>query len=79
MLQTTYAADLRLNEVLHLRVADIDSGRMTIRVEQGKGGQDRYTVLSTRLLDELRRKNGILWRRPAFAQPGRDHGGRLAT
>ena len=54
MLQTTYAAGLRLNEVLHLRVADIDSGRMTIRVEQGKGGQDRYTILSTRLLDELR-------------------------
>jgi integrase len=46
MLLTTYAAGLRLNEVLHLRVADLDSGRMTIRVEQGKGSQDRYTVLS---------------------------------
>ena len=54
MLQTTYAAGLRLNEVLHLRVGDIDSARMTIRVEQGKGGQDRYTVLSACLLDALR-------------------------
>jgi site-specific recombinase XerD len=55
MLLTTYAAGLRLNEVLHLRVTDIDSARMTIRVEQGKGGKDRYTVLGPRLLDELRR------------------------
>jgi integrase/recombinase XerD len=54
MLLTAYATGLRLNEVLHVRVTDIDSTRMTIRVEQGKGGQDRYTVLSTELLDALR-------------------------
>jgi integrase/recombinase XerD len=54
MLLTTYAAGLRLNEVLHLKVADVDSGRMTIRVEQGKGGRDRYTVLSASLLEALR-------------------------
>jgi site-specific recombinase XerD len=54
MLLTTYAAGLRLNEVLHLRVSDIDSTRMTLRVEQGKGGKDRYTVLSPRLRDALR-------------------------
>ncbi len=54
MLMTAYAAGMRLNEVIHLRVADIDSARMTIRVEQGKGGQDRYTVLSAHLLEALR-------------------------
>ena len=54
MLMTSYAGGLRLNEVLHLRVGDIDSARMTIRVEQGKGGKDRYTVLSAHLLEALR-------------------------
>jgi site-specific recombinase XerD len=55
ILMTTYAAGLRLSEVTHLKVSNIDSTRMTIHVEQGKGAQDRYTPLSPRLLTELRR------------------------
>ena len=44
-----------VSELCHLKVSDIDSARMTIRVEQGKGAKDRYTLLSPRLLRELRR------------------------
>jgi integrase/recombinase XerD len=54
MLLVAYAAGLRLSEVTHLRVADIDSKRMTVRVVQGKGGQDRYTILTPPLLVALR-------------------------
>lgn len=54
MLLTAYSAGLRLSEVIHLRVQDIDATRMTIRVEQGKGRKDRYTVLSAPLRDALR-------------------------
>ena len=55
LLMTTYGAGLRLQEVCHLRLCDIDAKRMMLRVEQGKGAKDRYTLLSPRLLDELRR------------------------
>jgi site-specific recombinase XerD len=55
ILMTAYGAGLRLNEICHLKVTDIDSDRMTIRVEQGKGAKDRYTLLSPRLLAGLRR------------------------
>ena len=58
LLMTTYSAGLRVSEVVHLRVTDIDSKRMMIRVQQGKGRKDRYTVLSKRLLTELR----IYWK-----------------
>ena len=53
-LTTAYAAGLRASEVASLKVADIDSSRMVIRVEQGKGGRDRYVMLSSQLLDILR-------------------------
>ena len=53
-LMTTYAAGLRLSEVRHLKPVHIHSERMLIRVEQGKGQQDRYTLLSPQLLGELR-------------------------
>jgi len=54
LLMTTYAAGLRVSEVIGLKVTDIDSGRMMIRVTQGKGRKDRYTILSVRLLEQLR-------------------------
>ncbi len=54
MLLTTYAAGLRLSEVLHLQVRHIDSARMATRVEQGKGRKDRDTLLPPRLLEALR-------------------------
>jgi len=57
LLTTTYAAGLRVSEVCALQLADIESApdRMCLKVRQGKGGQDRYTLLSPRLLDALRR------------------------
>jgi len=55
LLMTAYATGVRVSELCHLKLADIDSQRMTLRVEQGKGAKDRYTVLSPRLLGELRR------------------------
>ena len=55
LLMTTYSAGLRVSEVARLKVSDIDSQRMTLRVDQGKGAKDRYTLLSKRLLSELRR------------------------
>jgi site-specific recombinase XerD len=55
ILMTAYGTGLRLTEICQLKVSDIDSKRMTVRVEQGKGAKDRYTLLSPRLLAELRR------------------------
>jgi site-specific recombinase XerD len=56
LLMTTYAAGLRVSEVVRLQVKDIesDASRMLIRINQGKGHKDRYTLLSERLLVELR-------------------------
>ena len=54
LLMTTYAAGLRVSEVVNLKPVDIDSHRLMIRVEQAKGAKDRYSILSPRLLAELR-------------------------
>jgi len=68
---TAYAAGLRVSEVVRLKLPDIDSGRMLIRVEQGKGGRDRYIMLSPQLLGVLR----AYWRKTQPAHwlfPGQD-------
>lgn len=70
-LTTAYAAGLRASETVGLRLADIDSKRMVMRVEHGKGGKDRYVMLSAQLLNILR----TYWRlaRPEdWLFPGRD-------
>lgn len=51
---TIYAAGLRASEAVALRIEDIDSGRMVLRIRQGKGKKDRYIRLSERLLETLR-------------------------
>ncbi len=73
LLMATYGGGLRLQEVCHLKLCDIDSDRMTLRVEQGKGAKDRYTLLSPRLLAELRRYWALhrpkLWLFPSPRDP----------
>lgn len=54
ILMTAYASGLRISEAVNLRVSDIDSERMVLRVVQGKGKKDRYTLLSPLLLQMLR-------------------------
>src|SRR5271157_146683 len=69
-LTTAYAAGLRVSEVAALKVRDIDSRRMVVRIERGKGGKERYAMLSETLLGILRN----YWRlaHPAsFLFPGR--------
>ncbi|MGF6260867.1 integrase/recombinase XerD [Paraburkholderia youngii] len=62
-LSVAYGAGLRASEVVALKVGDIDSQRMTLRIEQGKGRKDRYAMLSPVLLERLR-----VWWRVARAQ-----------
>ena len=54
LLKTAYGTGLRVSETIRLKTVDIDSERMTVRVEQGKGNKDRYTLFSNELLLDLR-------------------------
>ena len=65
-----YATGLRASEVVALKVADIDSERMTLGVEQGKGHKDRYAMLAPVLLERQR-----VWWRVARAQGKMPDGG----
>src|SRR5216684_8374046 len=77
-LTTAYGAGLRVSEVAALKLGDIDSSRMVLRVEHGKGGKDRYVMLSPPLLTILR----AYWRlaKPVhWLFPGRDPDRPLST
>jgi site-specific recombinase XerD len=75
ILTTCYAAGLRISEAIRLKPADIDSQRMVIRVDQGKGQKDRYVMLSPKLLETLRnyframRPKGWLFEGDVSGQP----------
>ena len=71
-LAVAYGAGLRVSEVVSLKVSDIDSQRMTLRIEQGKGSKDRYAMLSPVLLERLR-----AWWKFAHAQGKMLQGGWL--
>lgn len=71
-LSIAYGAGLRVSEVAALKVSDIDSQRMTLRIEQGKGSKDRYAMLSPVLLECLR-----TWWRTARAEGRMLNGGWL--
>ena len=78
ILSVCYAAGLRVSEAVRLQPTHIDSSRMVLRVEQGKGQKDRYVMLSPRLLDLLR-----AWWRVAkpwpWLFPGREAGRPITT
>jgi site-specific recombinase XerD len=70
ILMAAYAAGLRISEVVHLEVTDIDSSRMVIRIRQGKRKKDRYTILSPVLLQMLRH-HWVAVRPVRYLFPGR--------
>src|SRR6202044_2979659 len=84
ILGTAYGAGLRVSEVASLKVDDIDSERMLIRVEQGKGRKDRNAMLSPQLLALLRlwwkdgKRRGVMLPH-GWLFPGRTHGDPIST
>jgi site-specific recombinase XerD len=76
-LTTAYAAGLRVGEVVRLKIGSIDSERMLLHIEEGKGGRDRYAMLSPRLLAILR----AYWKRArpsSWLFPGQEPGGHVS-
>jgi integrase/recombinase XerD len=76
-LTTAYAAGLRVGEVVRLKIGSIDSERMLLHIDGGKGGKDRYAMLSPRLLKILR----AYWKRArpsSWLFPGQEPGGHLS-
>lgn len=71
LLMATYAGGLRVSEAVALRPADIDVERGLVRVEQGKGSKDRYTVLAQRLVHELERYYTVYGRPEHWVFPQR--------
>ena len=76
LLMTAYAAGLRASELGRLKISDIDSQRMSVRVDQGKGNKDRYVPLSPRLLEYWRRVRPENWMFPnqLLGRPMSRHG-----
>jgi integrase len=70
LFMTCYAAGLRIDEACHLRIADIDSKQMLLHVRHAKGGQERVTLLSAKLLDVLRDYRHGRPTRPCGTRPG---------
>jgi site-specific recombinase XerD len=78
LLMSAYSAGLRVSELVNLKITDVDAARMTLRVKQGKGGKDRYAILSQNLLVELRQ----YWKRyrpSIWLFPNRAKNGPLST
>jgi integrase/recombinase XerD len=75
---TTYSGGLRVSETANLKVSDIDSNRMQIYVCQGKGKKDRYTLLSRRLLEDLKLYYKI-YRPGVWLFPGRGTNGPITS
>jgi len=73
MLHVLYGCGMRLTECARLKVIDIDSEQMRVRVQQGKGKKDRYTVLPDTTLEVLREYYGVYWpNRTGWLFPGKN-------
>jgi len=73
ILMLAYSAGLRLSELINVKITDIDSSRMQIRIEQAKGKKDRYTLLAVKLL-ELLREYFIMYKPKVWLFEGVDGG-----